>query len=170
MALLNLNMHYTFWYLAIIFPLSISQHQFCAVYFDFSMGVGLSPYAIPVHRLGLFWFSCDFVNRLRSCLSNWRLVNLISSALIFFQYCLVFYKDLSCDLWVLKYLLVSVIMMLLTSGTSFLFITYFFLFWTQLTIVLCCILIKIAGKVGGLLFSCNWTLVKPELLCYSRKI
>jgi len=57
MALLNLNMHYTFWYLDIIFPLSISQHQVGAVFFYFSMGVGLSPYANPVHRLGLFWFS-----------------------------------------------------------------------------------------------------------------
>jgi hypothetical protein len=41
MALLNLNIHYTIWYLDIISPLSSSQHHVCAVYFDFSMGVGL---------------------------------------------------------------------------------------------------------------------------------
>jgi len=84
MVLLNLYIHYTIWYLDIIFPISSSEHPVCSVYFDFSMGVGLSPDAVPVHRLGLLWLSCGFVNRLRSLLSNWRLVNLISGNLIFF--------------------------------------------------------------------------------------
>ena len=36
---LNLNIHYTTWYIDIIFPVSSSQHRDCAVYFDFSMGM-----------------------------------------------------------------------------------------------------------------------------------
>jgi hypothetical protein len=58
-------------------------------------------------------------------------------------------------------------MLLLTSGTSFLRVTYF-PFWAETIIVLCCSLIKIANRVGELLFSWNWTLVKPELLRFSR--
>ena len=48
------------------------------------MVVGLSPYAVPVRRLGSFWFSCGFVNRLRIFSSNSCLVNLIYSTLICF--------------------------------------------------------------------------------------
>ena len=85
MALLNLNIHSTVWYHDIVFPLSSSQRQICAVYFDFNNGVDLSSYAVPVHSLGLFWPSCGFMNSLRSFFSGCRLVTVICSVLKFFS-------------------------------------------------------------------------------------
>jgi len=74
------------------------------------MGVGLSLYAVLVHRIGLLWLSCGFVNRLRSFLRNCRLVNLISSNLIYFSVLSIIPQG--CDLWVSRYLLTSVLTLL----------------------------------------------------------